>query len=100
MSSHQILCLSSLFLFLFRLCKSVDCKLAALLEDCQYFISDEQKNKYPELSEGKPVKRISDASFLTSNRETTFESQPFDRFGDCRQIQAFLQETCFSALNE
>ncbi|XP_015773605.1 PREDICTED: conserved oligomeric Golgi complex subunit 1-like isoform X1 [Acropora digitifera] len=83
-----------------RLCKSVDCKLAALLEDCQYFISDEQKNKYPELSEGKPAKRISDASFLTSNRETSFESQPFDRFGDCRQIQAFLQETCFSALNE
>lgn len=100
MSSHQISCLSSLLLFNFRLCKSVDCKLAALLEDSQYFISDEQKSKCPELSEGKSGNRISDASFLTSNKETSFESQPFDRFGDCSQIQAFLQEICISALNE
>ena len=88
------------FLLLFRLCKAVDDKLAALLEDAQYFILDAQKNKNAELSKRTSASRISDLSFLTGNMAVTYESDPFDRFGDSRQIQSFLQETCFSALNQ
>lgn len=88
------------FLLLFRLCKAVDDKLAALLEDAQYFILDAQKNKNAELAKRTSASRISDLSFLTGNRAVTYDSDPFDRFGDSRQIQSFLQETCFSALNQ
>lgn len=84
----------------FRLCKEVDDKLAATLEDGQYFILDAQKNKDAELSKRASVSRNPDLSFLTGNKSVSHESDPFDRFGDSRQIQSHLQETCFSAFNQ
>ncbi|XP_068741346.1 conserved oligomeric Golgi complex subunit 1-like isoform X2 [Montipora capricornis] len=83
-----------------RLCKSVDDKLGALLEDSQYFTADGQRKKGPESSKKTSVTRISDVSFLTPSKKANCESDPFDRFGDSRQIQTYLQETCLSALNE
>lgn len=93
-----VLCCRTIFLFFFRLCKAVDDKLAALIEDAQYFVLDAQKNKKPELSKKSSVSRIADLSFLTPNKGVAYESEPFARFGDSSSIQSYLQETCFSAL--
>ena len=87
-------------MFPFRLCKAVNDKLAATLEDAQYFILDAQQNKGTKLPKRTSVNRISDLSFLTGNKAVTNESEPFDRFGDSDQIKSFLQETCFSAFNQ
>ena len=87
-------------LFPFRLCKAVDEKLAATLEDAQYFILDSQKATGAEQSKRTSVNRLPDFNFLTSNKALAHESEPFDRFGDSCQIQSFLQETCFSAFNK
>ena len=88
------------FCSLYRLCKAVDDKLAATLEDAQYFILDVQKFQGPELTKRTSGSKGSDLSFLTRNRTSPEETDPFDRFGDSRQIQSFLQETCFSAFSQ
>ncbi len=88
------------FCSLFRLCKAVDDKLAATLEDAHYFIVDVQKGHAPKLTKRTSSSKVSDLSFLTRNRTSPEETEPFDRFGDSRQIQSFLQETCFSAFSQ
>lgn len=89
----------SLFVF-FRLCKAVDDKLAATLEDTQYFIMASQQNKHTRLSKRTSMSRVSDLSFLSGNKTVINDLDPFDRFGDSQHIQSFLQETCFSAFNQ
>lgn len=84
----------------FRLCKAVDDKLAATLEDAQHFILDGQKAQGPEVTKRTSVIKVSDLSSLTRNKTSSNETDPFDRFGDSCQIQSFLQETCFSAFNQ
>lgn len=84
----------------FRLCKAVDDKLAATLEDAQYFILDVKKAQGPELTKRTSVSKVSDLSFLTGSKTSAEETDPFDRFGDSCQIQSFLQETCFSAFKQ
>ncbi|XP_020608067.1 conserved oligomeric Golgi complex subunit 1-like isoform X2 [Orbicella faveolata] len=83
-----------------RLCKAVDDKLAATLEDAQHFILDGQKAQGPEVTKRTSVIKVSDLSSLTRNKTSSNETDPFDRFGDSCQIQSFLQETCFSAFNQ
>lgn len=85
---------------LFRLCKAVDDKLAATLEDAQYFVLDVQKAQGPELTKRTSVIKVSDLSSLTRNKTSPNETDPFDRFDDSCQIQSFLQETCFSAFSQ
>jgi len=88
------------FCSLFRLCRAVDDKLAATLEDAQYFILDVQKVQGPELTKRTSVLKVSDLSPLTRNKASSNETDPFDRFADSCQIQTFLQETCYSAFNQ
>ncbi|CAH3019344.1 unnamed protein product [Porites evermanni] len=82
-----------------RFCKAVDDKLAATLEDTQYFIMASQQNKDTRLSKRTSMSRVSDLSFLSGNKTVINDLEPFDRFGDSQHIQSFLQETCFSAFN-
>ena len=100
--SYQYILNMTLILFcsLFRLCKAVDDKLAATLEDAQHFILDVQKAQGGELTKRTSVIEFPNLSSLTRNKTSSNETGPFDRFGDSCQIQSFLQETCFSALNE
>ncbi|XP_022785211.1 conserved oligomeric Golgi complex subunit 1-like isoform X1 [Stylophora pistillata] len=82
-----------------RLCKAVDEKLAAILEDAQHFISDAQKAQGSDLTKRTSVSKAFELSLLNKNK-TSDETEPFDRFGTASEIQSFLRETCFSAFSQ
>nr|XP_058952613.1 conserved oligomeric Golgi complex subunit 1-like [Pocillopora verrucosa] len=83
-----------------RLCKAVDEKLAAILEDAQHFMFDVQKVSGPDLTKRTPVRKAFELSLLNKNKTTSEETEPFDRFGTAGEIQSFLRETCFSAFSQ
>lgn len=86
--------------FFCRLCKAVDEKLAAILEDAQHFMFDVQKVSGPDLTKRTPVRKAFELSLLNKNKTTSEETEPFDRFGTAGEIQSFLRETCFSAFSQ
>ena len=84
----------------FRLCKAVDDKLAAILEDAQHFFFDTQKAPGPEIIKRTSVSKAFELSLFNKNKTISDETEPFDRFGIANQIQSFLRETCFSAFSQ
>ena len=90
---------SSISLLCCRLCTAIDDKLSATVDDAKNFIMDvPDKNN---LEKHVTQVRNLESSFLGEGKSSTAEAKnPFDRFGDAKEVQSFLQETCFATFSQ
>lgn len=82
-----------------RLCVCINEKLQATTEDAQHFISKTKDIQSPEIPRLSISGRAEELGIIVGPTDKTDEKGPFDRFSDAKEIQTFLQGTCFAAFN-
>ncbi|XP_031572017.1 conserved oligomeric Golgi complex subunit 1-like [Actinia tenebrosa] len=82
-----------------RLCVCINEKLQATSDDAQHFISKIKDTQSSEKSRVSISGRAEELGIIVGQTDKIDEKGPFDRFSDAKEIQTFLQDTCFDAFN-